>query len=328
MLTRKIAFSSGFEYFRAMKKTSFTNWSYEVHSRHFGLRNQFPEKLLLAWLDETSADYFRHRRCYEFAEVLSCSLDSHARGKTTWLTVGDGRLGLDSARIKKFHFKKVLPTDISPHLLIQGKEWKVIDKFQIENAENLSFKDKSFDWIFCKESLHHFPRPFQALYEMLRVSRKGVVIIEPNDAAFDLTTGRLSKLPLGILKIIRQLGFSRIFSSQPQWESTGNYFYSFGRRELEKIAYGLNLPCIAFKGLNDHYLEGCEFEPANYDVSEIFREMSNIIKEKNKLMELRLREPDLLMSVFFKENPPPPLMTKLLLQSWEVKYLSQSPQFK
>ena len=57
-----------------------------------------------------------------------------------------------------------------------------IKNYKIENAENLSFEDKTIDFILCKESYHHFPRPMVALYEMLRVARNGVLLIEPNDA--------------------------------------------------------------------------------------------------------------------------------------------------
>lgn len=53
--------------------------------------------------------------------------------------------------------------------------------YSVENAESLSFRDNEFEVAFCKEAYHHFPRPFLALYEMLRVASKAVVLAEPND---------------------------------------------------------------------------------------------------------------------------------------------------
>ncbi|MCX7986598.1 MAG: class I SAM-dependent methyltransferase, partial [Bacteroidales bacterium] len=62
------------------------------------------------------------------------------------------------------------------------------DKYRKENAEQLSVPDNSYDYVSCREALHHFPRPYLALYEMLRVSKKGIIIIEPIDI--------LAKMPI------------------------------------------------------------------------------------------------------------------------------------
>ncbi|WP_158308790.1 methyltransferase domain-containing protein [Desulfocurvibacter africanus] len=75
-----------------------------------------------------------------------------------------------------------------------------IPEYSVENAEKLSFANGSYDYLLCKEAFHHFPRPMIALYEMLRVARKGIVLIEPNDNGAD--------------------GF----------EECGNYVYSLSRR--------------------------------------------------------------------------------------------------
>ncbi len=54
-----------------------------------------------------------------------------------------------------------------------------------------------------------------------------------------------------------------IIYHSPEWEGSGNYVFAISRREIEKIALGLNLPQTVVKGLNDHYVKGCEFEPAD-----------------------------------------------------------------
>lgn len=50
--------------------------------------------------------------------------------------------------------------------------------FRIENAENLSFGEKSFDIIFSINTIHHLKSPFKAIDEFIRVmSFKGKIII-------------------------------------------------------------------------------------------------------------------------------------------------------
>jgi len=50
------------------------------------------------------------------------------------------------------------------------------------DAEQIELRDGSFDCVFVHEVLHHCRSPHRALCEMLRVSRKHVVLLEPNDS--------------------------------------------------------------------------------------------------------------------------------------------------
>ena len=50
--------------------------------------------------------------------------------------------------------------------------------FRIENAECLSFKDKSFDVIFAVNALHHFANPYKVIDELVRVVKfEGKIIL-------------------------------------------------------------------------------------------------------------------------------------------------------
>lgn len=49
-----------------------------------------------------------------------------------------------------------------------------------EQADNIGFKDESFDIVFCHGLLHHTDNPLDIIKEMARVSRGYVVILEPN----------------------------------------------------------------------------------------------------------------------------------------------------
>jgi SAM-dependent methyltransferase len=48
------------------------------------------------------------------------------------------------------------------------------------SAFELPFASRTFDLVFCSNLLHHLPEPVEAVREMERVSRRYVVISEPN----------------------------------------------------------------------------------------------------------------------------------------------------
>ena len=286
--------------------TKFEEFSYTTQANHFSQINQFPESLTSSWLDFSTADSWRHQRAFEAAELLTTDLS------LTWLTIGDGRLGIDSIRIKNFGFKSVLPTDISSHLLEVSQRRGHIDAFQIENAEKLSFQDSEFDLVFCKESLHHFPRPFQALYEMNRVTTKAMVLIEPNDpfqAKVEFPNqfrNALERVTKPLRRITRRFAYSGVVTeivyNAPGYEPSGNYTYAFSPRDIVKFAFGLNLEAVAFKGLNDHYIEGCEFEPADPTRSKVFEEIQKNVNSKDRACLNGEALPDLYMYIIFKDN--------------------------
>ena len=168
-----------------------------------------------------------------------------------WLTVGDGRFGLDARYILE-HGGDVVVSDISEVLLKEGVRKGLIPSYRVENAEAMTAADDQFDYVFCKEAYHHFPRPGIALYEMLRVARKAVVLIEPADEFIYESCLSIVAHLVGRLRGRTLEKYS--------FEESGNFVYSISRREIEKVALGLNLPLVAFKGINDAYFEGVEYE--------------------------------------------------------------------
>ncbi len=99
---------------------------------------------------ENTITNWLHERQYALADPFVVS-------QKTWLTLGDG-YGFDA---NHFYEKRldVTATDIAGTFLPQAKAYGLLEKYSIENAEKLSFGDSSFDYIFCKESYHHFPAP-------------------------------------------------------------------------------------------------------------------------------------------------------------------------
>lgn len=78
-----------------------------------------------------------------------------------------------------YYFDKICDTtgiDYSEKMI----ELNPIKNKYIMDANNLKFKDNSFDIVFCHAFLHHLDIIDKAIEEMIRVSRKYVIILEPN----------------------------------------------------------------------------------------------------------------------------------------------------
>ncbi len=99
---------------------------------------------------------------------------------SSWFTIGDGKGGNEAAYIEDMG-GQALPSDIETGELEQAKDGGYIREYRRENAERLTFDDESFDFVLCKHALHHMQRPIAALYEMLRVGREAIVLIERQD---------------------------------------------------------------------------------------------------------------------------------------------------
>lgn len=277
-------------------KTSILHWNYRLYDNDPGRDLCSPEnvRLLETLFDEDNANFWRHARMME--PVFKCML--YAR-EDNWLTVGDGHYGVDSIQMKRRGYKHVLPTDITDSLLKISKKWRLIEDYRVENAEALSFADEAFDYVLCKESYHHFPRPIIALYEMLRVTRKGVVLIEPQDQHADhpLTAGR----PIA------------------GYEPIGNYIYTVSRRELEKVALGLDLPAVAFKNIFDIYFDGIQYVKARED-EPLFVSLLKQVKAAEERCRQMRQKYNVLLAVIFKERPNQTMVDSFLIQAegWEI----------
>lgn len=230
-----------------------------------------------SWFNEDSVDAWLHNRMYQTIKPVA----EHYK-KGSWLSIGDGRYGLDSVRLAGLFDLKVLPTDISGNCLAEGKKKGLIEDYSVENAESLSFADDSFDVVFCKESYHHFPRPIIALYEMLRVAREAVILIEPYDN-LDVVISKKAYLTAFIKRIVSKITGKKQEVYKPELryrkhahEGGGNFVYSLSNREVDKIVHGLDLGGSAYYHFNSSYLKGVEFEPAEEN-NELFRKIKSNI---------------------------------------------------
>jgi ubiquinone/menaquinone biosynthesis C-methylase UbiE len=268
-----------------------------------------------AWFRTDTVDAWRHSRMRESLIALVKN-DADA----TWLTVGDGRYGTDANFLLNAGAKKVHCTDRTDTLIKIGSQMGFIQSFSAENAESLSFDDSSFDYVYCKESLHHFPRPYMALYEMFRVARKAVIITEPRDQVID-------RAPMAFIVSLIRAALRR-GGHQHYFEPVGNYVYSISEREIDKFLLGMNYTCVACTGCNDAYAPGVEFTPINPKAFKD-KKMKALITFKIGLMDFLCRvgciRTGLITAALFKEKPSESTISALEQGGWAVRRLPENP---
>ncbi|MGI9201850.1 MAG: class I SAM-dependent methyltransferase, partial [Woeseiaceae bacterium] len=268
------------------------------------------------WFRKDTLDAWRHNR---MRAPLKSVIDE--KPQASWLTVGDGRYGTDGHALMEMGAENVHCSDISDALLAIGKEKGFIDEYSAQNAEDLSFDDGSFDYVYCKESFHHFPRPYVALDEMFRVCKKAVVLTEPRDGSVD--KGFFHPF-FAALKMLLGRNKSRGHGFEP----AGNYIYSISEREMEKFLLGMHYTVIAFCSLNDAYKEGIEFVEMGSRKKTDRRLRAQIrfsIFVQDLLVFLKLYKPRLLTVALFKEPPSESLLARMRQDGWDVRTLPKNP---
>jgi SAM-dependent methyltransferase len=198
-------------------------------------RNEFLMGLPTRYTDPRSIDNWRHTRMLATVKPI---LDVDKRA--TWLTIGDGRFGSDAAYLHS-QGASVTATSLTDDSLREAFALGHIPAFRAENAEHISSPDESVDYVLCKEAYHHFPRPPIALYEMLRISRKAAILIEPLDNP---------KILDGVKRLIKLLIRG---DTQVEFEPSGNYLYRLDIRETRKLMTAMGASTMAYKRLNDFF---------------------------------------------------------------------------
>jgi ubiquinone/menaquinone biosynthesis C-methylase UbiE len=229
---------------------------------------------------------------------------------SAWLTVGDST-GIDAAYLKK-QGGVATASDLSTKTLERVFAQQLIDGFSVQNVEQLSYPNNSFDYVCCKEAYHHFPRPAIGFYEMLRVARKGVVIIEPSDinSAYPVLL-----LVRNILDRISPKLLRKIWKNQYSYEIVGNFVYKISFREFEKMAAALDLPCVAYAGFNT--MMGARWD------AQFVQKLKRFFVDM--LCKISLLPYQHLSLVVFKEKPSETTRKKMQQMGYKIYDLPKNP---
>lgn len=163
-------------------------------------------------------DYFRD---IPFRKLKQLFLRKRIDLNDNTVLVASSGSGIDGHYLKKmFSSVRIFFSDIN----LWGME-KLRSNFPEEPAVltdncRLSFKNDSFDYAFIAASLHHLKEPVNGLYELLRVARRGVIVIEPNDSL--------------LCRLFIKLGLAHEYEFEH-----GNYIFRFSGRDVSKISKAL-----------------------------------------------------------------------------------------
>ncbi len=126
--------------------------------------------------DKRSSSYDRSPGHVSIPEVWRSILNDVFDSHSEILDVGTGTGFLASILVELGH--KVTGLDLSERMLRVAIEKAGNAEFVLGDAENLPFKDDSFDAVICRHLLWTLPNPELVVSEWVRVAREKVVIVD------------------------------------------------------------------------------------------------------------------------------------------------------
>ncbi len=151
-----------------------------IHTSHWSSKDLLAvrsgDQLLFFFFDQILREYVRLKNSPSLGSVLAVCAEA-----------------ADARALQRYPFAEIVLTglrDPEPDLASFMQQDARI-RYQKENGEKLSLPDHSFDLVLVKEGLHHLSRPVLGLYEMLRVCRQAVIIMEPADCRLGRLLDRL-----------------------------------------------------------------------------------------------------------------------------------------
>ena len=135
------------------------------------------------------------------------------RDQETWLACG---------------FKDVTISNLDDRMV--GDEFAPF-AWSFQDAERITMEDNSVDFVCIHAGLHHCGCPQAAILEMLRVSRKGILLFEPYD---NLVTRLGLRLGLGQRYETAAVFYNDFTHGGLRNGPVANYVYRFTKWELEK----------------------------------------------------------------------------------------------
>ncbi len=164
--------------------------------------------------------------------------------------------------VRKMAQKGLLATgvDISPTKIRKAKfialKLKIHTcQFSVMDAESLEFKDNSFDWVLCSETLEHIFNDKTAINELIRVARHHLIITVPQKSLYWRVLHRIqpiygfTKFGAGHLREYTLPSLLPLFQNRVQIESvkTCSFLTTFLDRFLSTLPWLKTILCLKLK---------------------------------------------------------------------------------
>ena len=218
-----------------MQQRDTTKSQPELNSKYEFQREQMNTHLSTQVMDFDPEDFhhkfrlFRYEKLKQFLGAIDESLD----GKSV-VVLGCGK-GFDFHLIKHyFRDVRLAGVDISETGLKLAESTFSDVTLSVGNLEQLDFPDGTFDYAIIPEALHHLQDVYRGLYEAVRISRKGAILIEPYDS------------PLA--RLATRLGYATEYE-----EEFGNYVFRTSIREMKKVGTAMFMDVRAEPYMCVHY---------------------------------------------------------------------------
>lgn len=176
-----------------------------LNKKQFNLWSSFYDSLIFRLI------YFE--KIYKkVIEVIKNQSNGRLRPQSKFLDVGCGTAEVIFRLAKEFKEVKFFGIDFSKGMIEKAinKTYHLNNVKIIEaNVENLPFEDKTFDFILCLDTFHHFYNPDLVLKEIRRVLKDNglFLLVDPSPDIFYLKP---------ILKIIKNLESARKYYSKKE----------------------------------------------------------------------------------------------------------------
>ncbi len=152
--------------------------------------------LLKRRIEYTSANYekymsknkLKQRMIKKMQELIINIIEdeiSFCEGKVLdFADVGCGEGFVSDIIKKKYDFLNITGIDYSEAAIEHAKKLCDTINFTTGSIYGLDYSDNSFDIVLCSEVLEHLEQPEKGLLELLRITKKSIILSVPNDPIF------------------------------------------------------------------------------------------------------------------------------------------------
>ena len=218
-----------------------------------------------------------------YAKDLITRLSNRFSGDILELACGTGRV-TRSLVDNLENGGTIMATDLNPDMIAVAKDivYSRKVKWQVEDAQSLSFNNNSFDTVVCQFGVMFFPEKLKALRETYRVLRKeGLFIFNAWD--------RIDNIP--IVAIINTVLKEQWVSESPDFLEKGPYSFSDPQlmKELMQQAGFTDIKVELVK-LQSHYDSADQVVKGYFDGSPLGSFLQGQDMAKQKMIRDRIRE--------------------------------------